>query len=354
MSEDSSSNQSNLNEGITTQLANVFKNSLNSQNPNLKIFDSLNISLKLNSQNYALWVRMIRVAIGGKSKSLLSHLSGNPLDPLDEGYDQWEHDNLVVFSWLIQNTEPALASNLTEFPTANKLWDTLVVTYSSGKEKLQTIDLHVKANEFKQNGSPLEEFWITLQGIWGEIEWRDPNPMTCAIDIATYNKLRSKQKLFQFLNALDRQFDPIKREILRWDPLPSQEGAYTAVRKEMAHQGILGMISGTSSSQSGMAAGLVVGGIIENNGLGLVTRGQQHRSDSIGKSSSRVDKSKLKCDHCGMLKHTTDQCFKLLGYPEWWNDGHKEANKPTGSEGGKVAAAVGNKNNSSNDTEMKE
>ncbi|XP_076895647.1 uncharacterized protein LOC143548334 [Bidens hawaiensis] len=297
---------------LSIQLANLLKNNLNTQNQNSKqtLSDSLKISLKLNSQNYALWAQMIRVAIGGKSKGLLNHLSGEPAppNPTDDQYEQWEQDDLVVFSWLIQNIEPALASNLTEFPTAKALWDALVVTYSSWKGKLQTFDLHVKANDFKQNGSPLEDFWITLQGIWGEINWRDPNPITCAVDIATYNKIRSEQKLFQFLNALDRQFDPVKREILRWDPLPSAEGAYAAVRKEMAHQGILGTISG-SSSQLGMAAGLVADGSTKTDGLGLATKGHPRRQDLTGKSSSQIDKSRLKCTHCGMTKHTKDQCF---------------------------------------------
>ncbi|XP_076919097.1 uncharacterized protein LOC143579772 [Bidens hawaiensis] len=226
---------SNNNDDLALQITNFLKNSHNTQKQSLS--DSLKISLKLNSQNYDLWARMIRVAIEGKSKKLLNHLSGCPAppEPSDEKYEQWEQDDLVVVSWLIQNIEPALASNLTEFPTAKALWDALVVTYSSGNDKLQTFDLHVKENGIKQNGSPLEDFWIVMQGVWGEIERRDPNPMTCSTDITTYNKIRLEQKLFQFLNALDRQYDAVKREILRWDPLPSAEGAYAAIRKEMAH-----------------------------------------------------------------------------------------------------------------------
>lgn len=185
--------------------------------------------------NYALRARMIRVAIGGKSKTLLGHLSGNltPPKPADDGYEQWEQDDLVVFSWLIQNIEPAIASNLTEFPTATSLWDAPVTTYSSGKDKLQTFDLHVKANGIKQNGIPLEEFWIVLQGIWGEIDKRDLNPMTSPEDITTYNN--KIHTVFQFLNAIDQQYATIKREILRMDPLPSAEEAYAAVQKETAH-----------------------------------------------------------------------------------------------------------------------
>ncbi|KAJ0927359.1 hypothetical protein HanRHA438_Chr04g0181931 [Helianthus annuus] len=320
-------------EDLSIQIANLLKNSLNSQTQNQKqnLSDSLKISLKLNSQNYALWARMMRVAIGGKSKALLKHLSEEPPKPTNEKYcyEQWEQDDLVVFSWLIQNIEPSLASNLTEFPTAKTLWDALVVTYSSGKDKLQTFNLHVKANEIKQNGAPLEDFWIIMQGIWGEIERRDPNPMVCSADIITYNNIRSEQKLFQFLNALDRQYDSIRREILRCDPLPSAEGAYAAVRKETAHQNILGTIS---TPHQGVASGLAATGPNNSEGTGFISKGQR-RSDQGWKStgtSSRVDKSRLKCSHCGMSKHTKEQCFRLVGFPEWWTDSHKTGGKEGG------------------------
>ncbi|KAJ0939340.1 hypothetical protein HanRHA438_Chr02g0059991 [Helianthus annuus] len=319
------------NNNLALQIANLLKNGVlnQTQNQNSKPnpSDRLKISLNLSSQNYPLWARMMRVAIGGKSKAFLNHLTQKPPELTDENYDQWEQDDLVIFSWLIQNIEPAIASNLTEFPTAKTLWDALMVTYSSGKDKLQTFDLHVKANEFKQNGVPLEEFWIVMQGIWGEIERRDPNPMTCPTDITAYNKIRSENKLFQFLNALDRKYDPIKREILRWDPLPSAEAAYAAVRKETAHQNIFG------SLQQGVASGL------SSDGLGLVSKGR--RSDQkFNPSSSRIDKTKLKCEHCGMMKHTKEQCFKLVGYPEWWADGHKKG-KAAAAEGSQVTTSGG-------------
>ncbi|XP_076933551.1 uncharacterized protein LOC143599491 [Bidens hawaiensis] len=256
---------------------------------------------------------MIRVAIGGKSKTLLGHLSGNPTPPkpTDDGYEQWEQDDLVVFSWLIQNIEPAIASNLTEFPMAESLWDALVTTYSNGKDQLKTFDLHVKVNGIKQNGIPLEEFWIIMQGIWGEIDRRDSNPMTSPADITTYNKIRTEQKLFQFLNAIDQQYATTKREILRMDPLPSAGEAYAVVRKETAHQTILGA---NPEIKSGVAAGLVASRTNEDEALGLVSKGQTRRPDPPSKP--RTDKSKLKCTHCSMMKHTKEQCFKLVGFPE--------------------------------------
>ncbi|GJW03614.1 hypothetical protein Tco_1562470 [Tanacetum coccineum] len=40
-----------------------------------------------------------------------------------------------------------------------------------------------------------------------------------------------------------------------------------------------------------------------------------------------------------MSRHTTHQCFELIGYPDWWNDGHKKGNRNRGLERGKASAA---------------
>ncbi|GJS59570.1 hypothetical protein Tco_0654354 [Tanacetum coccineum] len=160
-----------------------------------------------------------------------------------------------------------LAGNLTEYSTAKELWDALVITYSSGKDKLQIFNRHVKANELKQSDKSLEDFWIALQGVWGEIDRTDPNPMKCPEDIKTYAKIRSDKKLFQFLNGLDRKFKSIKWEILRVDPLPTAEAAYATVRKEAAYHNILGA---TNNEPHGIATGLIAG---ETEGVGFVTKG---------------------------------------------------------------------------------
>nr|XP_043611991.1 uncharacterized protein LOC122583676 [Erigeron canadensis] len=265
---------------------------------------------------------MIRVAIGGKSKNLLNHLSDLPPEKASsEKFETWEQEDLIVFSWLIQNIEPNIAGNLTEFSTAKELWDALVTTYSSGKDKLQAYNLHVKANEIKQTNKPIEDFWISLQGIWGEIDRIDPNPMKCPKDIKAYNKIRSDQKLFQFLSGLDQKFESVKKEILRLDPLPAAEAAYATIRKEAAHQQILGATTTTAAVEGaqGIATGLMVK---EENGFEFATK-RFNRSSDKQKSVIQDDKSHLTCDECGLKRHTKDQCFRLVGYPEWWVENKK-------------------------------
>ncbi|KAM0003992.1 hypothetical protein Hdeb2414_s0259g00850581 [Helianthus debilis subsp. tardiflorus] len=261
-------------------------------------------------------------------------ISVRPPDQTSKDYEQWEQEDLIVFSWLIQNIEPVLAGNLTEYPTAKTLWDALVVTYSSGRDKLQTFNLHVKANDIKQDDNPLEDFWIALQGVWGEIDRINPNPMKCPEDIKIYSRIRSEQKLFQFLNSLNRRYEPIKREILRMEPLPSAEAAYAVVRKEAAHQNILGA---TNNDSNGIAAGLIA---TKTEGSGLSTKGYRRSEGKKVGQSGKEDKSHLKCDHCGMTKHTKEQCFRLVGYPDWWADGHKKSTKNYAPEKGRASAAV--------------
>ncbi|XP_071713888.1 uncharacterized protein [Rutidosis leptorrhynchoides] len=174
---------------LTSQLARILQT--NNENQSQRHPDSLKISVTLNNSNYSLWSRMIKVAIGGKSEALLNHLTE---DPPETNNQKWNQEDLVVFSWIIQNIEPQIASNLTQFPTAKTLWNALITTYSSGKDKLQTFDLHVKANNIRQEGKSTEELWLKLQGIWGEIEIRDPNPMEHPNDIVKYNNIRTSER----------------------------------------------------------------------------------------------------------------------------------------------------------------
>nr|GEV08275.1 leucine-rich repeat-containing protein [Tanacetum cinerariifolium] len=179
----------------------------------------------------------------------------------------------------------------------------------------------------------LGQGWITLKGIWGEIDRIDPNPMKCPEDIKTYSNLRPEQKLFQYINSLDQKYEPVKREILRLEPLPSAKAAYAVVRKEAAYQNILGE---TSNDIHGIAGDLVA---TETEGLWLVTNGHRRFEGKGNGPSGKEDKTKLKYGNCDKTRHTKEQCFEIIGYPDWWNDGHKKDKKNLGPERGKAFAA---------------
>nr|GFA24669.1 hypothetical protein [Tanacetum cinerariifolium] len=128
-------------------------------------------------------------------------------------------------------------------------------------------------------------FWIALQGVWGEIDRIDPNPMKCAEDI-------NIQK-----SDLNKNFSSFFMEWII---------ACATVRKEAAHQNILGA---TSNESQGIATGLIVGSG-ETEGVGLAIKG--YRRNDGKKSFVKEDKSHLTCEECGMTKHTKEQCFWIV------------------------------------------
>ena len=60
---------------------------------------------------------------------------------------------------------------------------------------------------------------------------------------------------------------------------------------------------------------------IESSGIGrgFVVKGKPYQRND--------DKSHLRCTHCGGTRHTTNECFKLVGYPEWWPNTKKKGTK---------------------------
>jgi hypothetical protein len=58
-------------------------------------------------------------------------------------------------------------------------------------------------------------------------------------------------------------------------------------------------------------------------------------------SKPRASFDGTKCSHCGNLKRTRENCFKLHGYPDWWNELQaRKCRDVTGSNGGTGQATV--------------
>ncbi|KAJ0845341.1 hypothetical protein HanRHA438_Chr15g0712531 [Helianthus annuus] len=322
---DNKTTVSQIPDELTMQIAALLRNGLGTQQTTTNS-ENLSLGIKLGGDNYALWATLMKKAIGGRGRS--SHITGDPKPPskTDTDYSRWEQDDQCVFTWIIQNLESNLVNNVSQYPTAKALWDGLETTYGFGTDSLQVFDLHKRANSLRQGSDTLEDLWNKLQSIWMSIDRRDPNPMKDLEDIQIYNKKTQEQRLYQLLTALDDKMEPVKRDILKKDPLPKVEMAYATIRREAARMNILR--SGPSDNES------------TEIGMGLAAKDWSQRTKF--RPRDKEDKSKLFCTHCQMKRHTKDQCFRLVGYPEWWGDGQKQKNsradgKGTPAAGGGVA-----------------
>lgn len=149
----------------------------------------------------------------------------------------------------------------------------------------------------------------------------DPNPMESPRDIATYARKVQEQRLYQLLLAVDERYADTKKDILKRDPRPSVETAYNELRRAEIQNGVLIIIPSDPRSSSGVGYGLVVKPPTDNKIGG--TAGSTAPRSGVPSRRGREDKY-VECSHCKRKGHSKDKCFKLNGYPDWWDDFKKK------------------------------
>ncbi|KAJ8750035.1 hypothetical protein K2173_013950 [Erythroxylum novogranatense] len=167
------------------------------------------INIKLNDNNYAIWSRTAQLVLLGRGRT--GYITGKTVtpDPNDTGYKTWEQMDGSVRSLIHNSMEPEIAAQFILCPNAKELWDKIAATYHNG-----------------------DQYYWTVQGIWREIDFRQPQSMKCPDDRKTYNLEKQEDRVFAFLWGLDGKFDPIKRDLLKAQQSPTLEEAYNVVRRE--------------------------------------------------------------------------------------------------------------------------
>ncbi|KAH0679168.1 hypothetical protein KY284_020253 [Solanum tuberosum] len=125
-------------------------------------------------------------------------------------------------------------------------------------------------------------------------------------DISSYRKSIQRQRVHIFLAGLDGEFEQIRGEILRKDPVPELEECYSIVlRESVRHATVNGDL------EKSKAAAMVRKYRSNQN------RFSQNQPDRM--RSKGINKSTYKCTHCDLSGHTKDRCFEIVGYLEWWD-----------------------------------
>nr|ADE10054.1 rve superfamily protein [Tremella fuciformis] len=260
---------------------------------------------KLNGRdNYAQWVREIRVVLG--SAGLVPHITkdasairalvearypvsspATAAETSKRAVALYEHEKeqstalSTLYGSLTETVQNKLPSNLIDFenPQPKGLYDHLVTTYGA------------------DNGSRLAELWSS---IFGETipENEDPEPHLTAIrsQLAeiTSSAITSKLTLEQFANQI---------------------GAYAAIRRLPSSYGLLAstFYSGTSSNKIHLDE--VIDRVADEH------RRRQQKGESVnemGMLSKSLQKpaSKRCIHHPDQGRHSTDECWKVIGVPK--------------------------------------
>jgi hypothetical protein len=255
----------------------------------------------LKGDNYPEWESSMRNAFRAKRK--LGFLNGTVTQPNADAseIEDWWSVNSMLVGWIIQSIESSLRSTITYYDTVKELWDDIHQRFSitNGPRILQLRSDLARCN---QNGQSIAAYYGHLKKIWDELSTYITN-RTCTCGKCTckwaadLSKERQDEQVHQFLMGLDDEmYGTLRSNIIAQDPLPSLNRVYALAVQEERHK--------------------------------HMTKGRDARTEAVafavhgGSSYSGTKASdKSNCSNCGKPNHDVSSCFKIIGYPEWWNNG---------------------------------
>ncbi|KAL5765958.1 hypothetical protein ACOSP7_016575 [Xanthoceras sorbifolium] len=128
--------------------------------------------------------------------------------------------------------------------------------------------------------------------------------------------------------------------MLQLQPFPTVEQAYAHVRQEDIWQTVM-----TSGADNAPGAIMASKGIKASKSYTLTKTGSPAlRNGKLNPPyKTQIQSDGGKCTHCGNTRHNRETCFKLHGYPYWWNEFQtRKKREGTGSNEGTGRAAMVN------------
>lgn len=262
------------------------------------------VTVLLNENNFFIQSKAVRMALGAKEK--LSFIDGRMIEPpiTSSEYDKWMRQDCMMCSWLNNSTAPEIRDHFMFTDSARKLWLELVQTYGACNAPM-VYQIQRDISNFSQGSLSVVAYYSKLKKLWDQLNELEPIPSCiciaeCRCDMnVEINKRERRHKILKFVLGLNSRFDATKDQILVMDPLSTINQAYFM---------ILSVERKTTITESSVE-------MIEKN-FALMVK-------NYGDNRRFVDRNRKGgipvCEHYNGKGHIKDNCFKLKGYPEWWN-----------------------------------
>ncbi|PWA89235.1 Cysteine-rich RLK (receptor-like protein kinase) 8 [Artemisia annua] len=274
------------------------------------------ISKKLTrSDNYSSWKRSMMIALNAKNK--LKIVTGEYVEPSSDSEERamWERTNDMIISWILNTISDQISNNLNFITTACDLWSELHEHYA----QLDGHRIYQLVNDIvglKQQNSSIEVYYHKLKGLWDEHDALEAPYLcncVCNCENGKNNGDREQRKrLIQFLMGLDECYANLRGQILLLQPLPTVSKAYSMIRQEeKQREGTLPKPLGSTAfgAQSNPTQ-------FSNNRFGNTNRNNNSQSQERPQTGRRSSfKTGVYCTNCYKEGHTSDECYRLKGYP---------------------------------------
>ncbi|KAL7593058.1 hypothetical protein Lser_V15G32577 [Lactuca serriola] len=213
--------------------------SVESSNPNSSLFppSDINPSLqitqhKLNGLNFHEWFQSVLLVIRGKGKT--GYLTGETEAPnkKDAHYKIWEAENSIVMAWLVNSMNPNIGRTYLYYNTAHEIWKAVQEMYSDLENTSQCFEIRSALRSTNQGGRSVTEYYNVLTELWQEMDVFYHINWSCPQDGTLHAKMLEKDRIFDFLQGLNKELDEVRGRILGTKPLPSLREVFAEVRRE--------------------------------------------------------------------------------------------------------------------------
>ncbi|XP_010418794.1 PREDICTED: uncharacterized protein LOC104704393 [Camelina sativa] len=253
----------------------------------------------LKGTNYDEWACRIKTALCSRKKfGFLDGSIARPAEGSPDLEDWWTIQALLV-SWIRMTVEPSLRSNISHCDVAKDLWDHLKKCFSvTNGPRIQQLKVELAC--CKQRGLAIEAYYGKLNRIWDSMATHRPLRVCqcgkCECDLISLQEIdREEDKVHDFLSGLDDSFNTVRSSLVSRTPIQPMEEVYNIVRQEEDMR--------TNVTKNEAAPEIFAFAV-------------QQRP----RMQSSVRPEQALCKHCNRGGHSSDSCFAVVGYREWWGD----------------------------------
>ncbi|KAL2961384.1 hypothetical protein AAZX31_17G087500 [Glycine max] len=155
--------------------------------------------------------------------------------------------------------------------------------------------------QMRQDGRPISTYYADLRAIWQELDNRKPITFSQPDVMQARQKEIDEERVYIFLVGLYDLYDGVPSDILCTEPFPNPENAFAVVRSEEQRRNT--MLHSQMTPSVAMATKTAL---------------TQNRSSFPSKNQGGSESG---FSHSRNPKHAAvDNCFKLSGYPDWWDN----------------------------------
>ncbi|XP_056695256.1 uncharacterized protein [Spinacia oleracea] len=304
----------------------------NSDNPTSSL-----VAVPFNGANFVRWSRNVKRALIAKNKE--GFINGELLKPTvnHKDYLKWKRADFMVVSWILSSMNHDLADDFGYIDNAADLWLELAERFGQSNGPL-IYQLKKEIENLTQENMTIVSYYSKLKKLWDEMQTLRAFPtctcgvmLTCSCQfLKKVAEFEEEDKMMKFLLGLNGGFDSTITNVLAMDPMPNLNRVFSITQQiEKQKEVSNAVVEHNILNSSAMAAQFYKGNQVQKND------GNHGKKDW-----KELKKEKLNrfCTHCKGKGHTAEQCFKIIGYPDWYNS--IKASKGSNSSNTRFAANV--------------